>query len=92
MIKRVRRGEVYLANMDNGFQEVLIIQNNRGNLHSPTTIVVEVKGVIVNYYSMRTIDKKRLIERVRIFNTYQMTEVDTKITSVILGLREPAYA
>lgn len=89
MIKNVKRGEVYLADMDNGFQEVLIIQNNKGNYYSPTTIVLEVKGVIVNYFSVRTIDKIRLIQRVRQFNTYQMVEVNEKLATVILSIKEP---
>lgn len=89
MIKNVKRGEVYLADMDNGFQEVLIIQNNKGNYYSPTTIVLEVKGVIVNYFSVRTIDKIRLIQRVRQFNTYQMVEVNGKLATVILSIKEP---
>ena len=43
---RIKRGEIYLVNLDKtfgseqgGFRPVLVIQNNMGNKHSPTTIV-----------------------------------------------------
>lgn len=43
---RVRRGEIYLADLDpvqgheqGGIRPVLVIQNERGNKYSPTTIV-----------------------------------------------------
>ncbi|MED4016306.1 type II toxin-antitoxin system PemK/MazF family toxin [Sutcliffiella cohnii] len=90
MIKTVKRGEVYLANMDTGVQGVLIVQNNRGNLFSPTTIVLEIKDTQIDYFSLRTIDKSRLIKRVGQLITYQMEQVSQEMASVILGVREPA--
>ena len=43
---KVKKGEIYLANLNDAsgseqgkVRPVLIIQNNRGNKHSPTTIV-----------------------------------------------------
>ena len=46
MIKKVKRGDIFLANMNpaigseqGGVRPVLIIQNNMGNKHSPTTMV-----------------------------------------------------
>ena len=47
MIKhRIKKGDIYLADMDpsigseqGGVRPVLVIQNNKGNKHSPTTIV-----------------------------------------------------
>lgn len=46
MMKRIKRGEIYLADLtistgseQNGVRPVLIIQNNKGNKYSPTTIV-----------------------------------------------------
>ncbi|ADU32503.1 type II toxin-antitoxin system PemK/MazF family toxin [Evansella cellulosilytica] len=90
MIKTVKRGEVYLANMDTDVQGVLIVQNNRGNLFSPTTIVLEIKDTKIDYFSLRTIDKSRLIKRVGQLSTYQMQQVSENMTAVILGVREPA--
>ena len=50
MIKRkIKRGDIYYANMDpvlgseqGGYRPVLIVQNNRGNLYSPTVIVAAI--------------------------------------------------
>ncbi len=46
MIKKIKRGEFYLADMDytneseqHDVRPVLIIQNNKGNKYSPTTII-----------------------------------------------------
>jgi len=45
-MKKIKKGDIYLANMDpaigseqGGVRPVLIIQNNKGNKYSPTTIV-----------------------------------------------------
>lgn len=55
MIKKIKRGEIYLAKLENehgseqiGVRPVLIIQNNKGNKHSPTTIVVCLSSKIEN--------------------------------------------
>ena len=46
MIRKVKRGEIYLVNISsslgsvqNGVRPVLVIQNNKGNKYSPTVIV-----------------------------------------------------
>lgn len=46
---RIRRGEIYIADMcmnigseQGGVRPVLILQNNKGNKHSPTTIVASI--------------------------------------------------
>ena len=48
-VRTVRRGEVYLADLDpaigceqGGIRPVLVLQNDIGNLYSPTTIVAAV--------------------------------------------------
>ena len=45
-MKKIKKGDIYLADMDpaigseqGGVRPVLIIQNNKGNKYSPTTIV-----------------------------------------------------
>ena len=50
MIKKVKRGDIFLADMNpaigseqGGIRPVLIIQNNMGNKHSPTTMVACLK-------------------------------------------------
>ena len=46
---RIRRGEIYIADMcmnmgseQGGVRPVLILQNNKGNKYSPTTIVASI--------------------------------------------------
>lgn len=47
IIKNIKRGEIYYADLrpvvgseQGGIRPVLIVQNNMGNKHSPTTIVI----------------------------------------------------
>ena len=47
--KKIKRGEIYLANLEpkigseqGGFRPVVILQNNVGNKHSPTTIAAPI--------------------------------------------------
>ena len=49
MDRKIRRGQIYLANLEpiigseqGGIRPVLIIQNNKGNKHSGTTIVAPI--------------------------------------------------
>lgn len=51
MSKIVRRGEIYLADLEphrgseqGGLRPVLILQNNVGNSHSPTTIIAPISN------------------------------------------------
>ncbi len=50
-VQQIRRGEIYYANLaptigseQGGIRPVLVIQNNMGNLHSPTIIAAVVTG------------------------------------------------
>ena len=47
MEKQIKRGDLYYADLDptigseqDGFRPVLVVQNNIGNAHSPTVIIV----------------------------------------------------
>ena len=49
MERKIRRGEIYIADLDpvvgseqGGERPVLVIQNNVGNTHSPTVIVLAI--------------------------------------------------
>ena len=49
MDRKIRRGEIYIADLDpvigseqGGERLVLVIQNNVGNTHSPTVIVLAI--------------------------------------------------
>lgn len=63
---KVKRGEIYLANLNDAYgseqarvRPVLVIQNNLGNKHSPTTIVacltskVNSKAHLPTHYLIR---------------------------------------
>ena len=50
-MKQVKRGEIYYADLSpiigseqGGFRPVLVLQNDKGNQYSPTTIVAAVTG------------------------------------------------
>ncbi len=61
MINRIRRNEIYLANLGNtvgseerGIRPVLIIQNDIGNKHSTTTIIIPITSRLEKQNSIPT--------------------------------------
>lgn len=61
MINKIRRNEIYLANLGNtvgseekGVRPVLIIQNDIGNKHSPTTIIIPITSRLEKQNSIPT--------------------------------------
>lgn len=61
MINKIRRNEIYLANLGNtvgseerGIRPVLIIQNDIGNKHSTTTIIIPITRRIEKQFSIPT--------------------------------------
>lgn len=63
MNKKIKRGDIYLAILESsigseqkGVRPVLIIQNNKGNKYSPTTIVaclsskIQTKAILPTHY------------------------------------------
>ena len=105
MERKIRRGDIYYANLDpvigseqGGERPVLIIQNDKGNQHSPTVIVAAVtsrvnkkkslpthipiecsslaKDSIALLEQIRTIDKKRLKEKIGHLDDRLMTKVN----------------
>ena len=80
-VRSVRRGDVYLADLDpaigceqGGIRPVLVLQNDIGNLYSPTTIVAAVTAkqtkkalpvhMPISSYMLRT-DSTLLLEQIR---------------------------
>ena len=80
-VRTVRRGDVYLADLNpaigceqGGIRPVLVLQNDIGNLHSPTTIVAAVTAkqtkkalpvhMPISAYMLRT-DSTLLLEQIR---------------------------
>lgn len=58
---KIKRGDIFLANLDpsigseqGGIRPVLIIQNNRGNKYSPTTIVACITSQAFSKASLPT--------------------------------------
>ena len=74
----IQRGDIYYADLrpvvgseQGGIRPVLIIQNDVGNRHSPTVICAAItsqmhnaKDSVVLLEQLRTIDKKRLKDKV----------------------------
>ena len=80
-VRTVRRGDVYLADLNpaigceqDGIRPVLVLQNDIGNLYSPTTIVAAVTAkqtkkalpvhMPISSYMLRT-DSTLLLEQIR---------------------------
>lgn len=87
MNKKIRRGDIYLANLDpvvgseqGGTRPVLVIQNNKGNKNSRTTIIApittqrEYNGLPVHVYILKNIHGVErnscvLLEQIRVTDT-----------------------
>lgn len=61
MLNKIRRNEIYLANLgqtvgseERGVRPVLIIQNDLGNKHSPTTIIIPMTTRIEKQHTIPT--------------------------------------
>ena len=112
----VKRGDIFYADLSpvvgseqGGIRPVLIIQNDRGNRHSPTVIAAAItsqmnkaklpthiellnphcgltKDSVVLLEQIRTLDKRRLRERMGRLDDRMMEQVDTAI-AVSFGLQ-----
>ena len=96
----VKRGEIYFADLSpvigseqGGVRPVLIIQNDVGNQHSPTTVEIIgkqnglSKNSVILVEQVRTIDKQRLKEKICTLDAKIMEQVD-KALLVSVGLTE----
>lgn len=113
----IKRGEIYYAQLSpvigseqGGIRPVLIVQNDKGNQHSPTTIILAITSQInkaelpthvelpsqksglpqdsvILAEQIRTIDKKRLKQRVTMVDEKIMTEVNRAL-EIAIGLAE----
>ena len=106
----IRRGEIYYIDLSpvrnseqGGIRPCVIVQNNKGNEHAPTTIVVPLttkskkmlpthrvvregtKESIALCEQVRTIDKKRLKERMGMLDEDAMYQVNSAL-SISFGL------
>ena len=86
----ILRGDIYYADLrpvvgseQGGIRPVLIVQNDVGNRHSPTVICAAItsqmhkaKDSVVLLEQLRTIDKKRLKDKVCHLDNQMLREVD----------------
>ena len=109
----ILRGDVFFADLDpvlgseqGGTRPVLVVQNNTGNRHSPSTIVAAIthkaqpslpthvlidapgvkEGSVILLEQLRTIDGRRLAERLCALDARQMHLVDIALLAS-LGIR-----
>ena len=95
----VRRGDIYYADLSpvvgseqGGVRPVLIIQNDTGNRYSPTVIAAAItshhglpRDSVVLLEQVRTLDKRRLRERMGRVDGELMERIDAAI-AVSFGL------
>ena len=101
-MKEIKRGEIYSADFGAGFgseqggiRPVLILQNNTGNKHSPTTIVAAITSrktktalpthVTVTANGLKT-ESTVLLEQIRTIDRKTLAAVDRAIV-VSLGIK-----
>ena len=111
-----RRGDIYYADLNpvcgseqGGKRPVVVIQNNIGNVHSPTLIVATIttkqdkrkypthypikenpaftEPSVIMLEQLRTIDKKRLSDRLGQLSAKDMQRVESAM-SVSLGMEQ----
>jgi mRNA interferase MazF len=117
----MKRGEIYRADLDpvigseqGGIRPVLIIQNDIGNLHSPTVIVAAItsrlnkpklpthvaissqqsglkKDSVILAEQVRTLEKKRLMEKLGRVDEEVMMKVDRAL-AISLGASDKPSA
>lgn len=98
MERKIRRGDTFYANLDpvigseqGGERPVLIIQNDKGNQHSPTVIVAAVTSRVNKKKSLQTHipiectalakDSIALLEQIRTIDKQRLTEYVGKASS-----------
>lgn len=106
MNKNVKRGEIYYANLSpvagseqGGIRPALILQNDTGNKHSPTTIVVAItskktKANLPNHVSFTADCLKSesivLLKQIRTIDKSRLNEYICKIDKKTMGAVDKA--
>lgn len=90
LIMKVQRGDIFIADLTStigseqgGIRPVLILQNNTGNKHSPTTIVASITGRIdtkthipTHYYLPASVGLKMhsmvMLEQIRVIDKQRL--------------------
>jgi mRNA interferase MazF len=102
----VKRGEIYYANLSpvqgseqGGVRPVLIIQNNLGNKHSPTTIVAPItskfaKKALPTHIELTGLDNLRdsvvLCEQIKVIDKQRLSTYMCEVPPEIMALVDEA--
>ena len=106
MERKIMRGEIYYANLDpvigseqGGMRPVLIIQNNVGNMHSPTVVVVPITSRMTKNglpthvkISAEVLEKNSiaLLEQIRTIDKCRLDDYIGKVTTEEMKIIENA--
>ena len=104
----VYRGDIFYADLEpvigseqGGVRPVLVIQNNKGNLHSPTVIVAVITSRMeggkcglqhdstIKLEQLRTLDKRRLLGYAGRVRKAKMKEVDKALEISVGTSKKP---
>lgn len=100
-MKNIRRGEIYYADFpfatgceQSGYRPVLILQNDKGNIYSPTTIVAaitssETKKPLPTHIKIRIGDSDKgslvLLEQIRTIDKSRLKDYIGRIDKNTIG-------
>lgn len=92
----IRRGHIYTADMSymnkedgsfgSTYEKILVIQNEKGNRFSPTTIALIITNGFADLKSINSIDKKRLKKYLGYFDENKMKIIDMGLHNLLIGV------
>lgn len=99
-VKQVRRGEVYYCDLSpvigseqGGLRPCLIVQNDIGNIHSPTTIVAPLTSHFKTLITHINVSKEQsglsgdsqaLLEQIRVVDKRRLLEYQGKLSDEVM--------
>ena len=96
---KIRRGDVFFAELDpvvgseqGGVRPVLVIQNDIGNQHSPTTIVAAITGQMCKAKLPTHVDlagRENGLSKNSVVLVEQIRTIDKQRLRISMGLRSP---
>ncbi len=97
-MKNVIRGAVYLAKLDHalgseqkGYRPVLVVQNDIGNIYSPTTVIVPISTkkkcsllthISLNRHDFLDYDSIALVEQIRVIDKKRLVKYLGEISDI----------
>jgi mRNA interferase MazF len=109
MLNQIKRGEVYYCDLGKGFQSeqgglrpVLICQNDKGNIHSTTTLIAPLTSsktkhklpthVAVESNGIHLKDSIVLLEQIKVVSKDRLKDYVTYLDESIMGKVDTALA